>query len=96
MPSACLDAPQCAQHFLRRNRPHRFAAQVRVQRALQPRTQDRDRFRRERFALELEPLLGHTFERLEKRSAALPPLGARIDAIREKLARFIPFLARPF
>jgi len=94
VPTACLDAPQGAEHFLRRNRRHRFAAQVRVQRALEPRAQDRDRFRRERFALEREPLLGHTFECLEERSAALLALRTRIDAVRQKLARFVTFLTR--
>ena len=84
IPAACLDAAQRAEQLLRRDRRDRPTPDVGVEPAVQARAQNRDRLRRERFALQLEPFLGDALERIELCSATLLALHTRVDAIRDQ------------
>ena len=60
----CLDASERCEEFLSSNRRDRTIPDIRVQKALEPRTQDLHRLGRQRLALQLEPFTGDGLERL--------------------------------
>jgi hypothetical protein len=88
MSAARLDATQRSKEFLGRNRSHRAIADVRVQKALQSRAENRHGLGREGLALKVEPLRSDGFERFGARAPLCFTPGARVDAVRDELARF--------
>lgn len=88
-----LYATQRREQLLRRHRPHRAVANVRIQKALEPRAENGNGLRRECLALELQPFGRDCFKCLRPSAPLCLAPGAGIDSVRDQLAGVVALLA---
>src|SRR2546430_10493772 len=88
-----FDTAKRREQLLRRDRRDRSAADVGVQKAVQPRGQDVHRLGSQALALQVEPLASNSLERISLRSPLRLTPRARVDLIGYELPRVVAFLA---